>query len=78
MIFFFSKGSARLSVTTELDENGGEYVVTIEQADSEVKTFRFSDQAQCAAFLSKMEQELAVEDWVSDSVGLLGGWAGES
>ena len=78
MIFFFSKGTARMSVTTERHDGAGEYIVTIERADQEVEILRFPDQARCSSYLSKMEHELADQEWVADSVGLIGAWPGES
>ena len=78
MIFFFSKGSARMTVTTQRPDGTDEYVVTIERPNQEAEVLRFTDQAQCSAYLGKMEQELAVQEWVSDSVGLLHRWPGES
>ena len=78
MIFFFSKGSARLSVATELDGGTGEYVVKIERPNQDAEVHRFSDKGRCSTFLSNMQRDLTVQDWTADSVGLIGAWPSQA
>jgi len=70
MLWFFSKGHARLRVLTSLDTATGEYVVEVAWPGREPETHRFVDEDRCSAYLSRLEEDLEGEHWIAEGVRL--------
>jgi hypothetical protein len=70
MLWFFSKGPARLRVMTSLDDDTGEFVVEVDWPDRRMEVLRFADEDLCSEYLSALEGELDTERWVSEGVRL--------
>jgi hypothetical protein len=70
MLWFFSKGHARLRVLTSLDADTGEYLVEIDWPHRESEVHRFPDEDMCSEYLASLEGELESGHWISDGVRL--------
>ena len=70
MLWFFTKGPARLRVMTSLDADTGEFLVEVDWPNRRAEVRRFSDEDLCSEYLSTLEGELDAEHWVSDGVRL--------
>jgi hypothetical protein len=70
MLWFFTKGQARLRVLTSLDAVSGEYLVEVAWPNRETEIHRFADEDACSVYLSRLEEELDGEHWIADGVRL--------
>ena len=70
MLWFFSKGDARLRVLTSLDAATGEYIVELSWPDRAPEIRRFPTEDSCSAYLSHLERELERAQWIADGVRL--------
>jgi len=70
MLWFFSKGPARLRVMTSIDADTGEFVVEVDWPDRRTEVRRFAAEDLCSEYLSMLEGDLDAEQWISEGVRL--------